>query len=293
MSHRNKSRPSLVHQVKVVLQDKVCFGESKHAAKAAGTGQDGIYSYSTLRTYIKHCCYFASWARQQAPDGHKPHSLDDCRPYAAAWIQARIDAGLSSYTIKMEISALCKLYGCSSAELRLPSAPKRHRSDITRSRGIAARDKDFSQERNAAIINFCRCTGLRRRELAAIKGTDLCWGADGKAYIHVTNGKGGRQRDVPVLDNNPEVIAIMQAAGDNLVWPRIPSHMDVHSYRADYATALYHRTAKDTTTLPKDDIYRCRGDRAGVVYDRAAMLYVSRALGHNRISVIAGHYLQV
>ena len=39
------------------------------------------------------------------------------------------------------------------------------------------------------------------------------------------------------------------------------------------------------------DRYVCRRDRAGVVYDKAAMLQVSRMLGHNRISVIAGHYL--
>lgn len=37
--------------------------------------------------------------------------------------------------------------------------------------------------------------------------------------------------------------------------------------------------------------YRCKKDRRGVVYDKKVMLYVSRQLGHNRISVIAGHYL--
>lgn len=286
-------RPSLTRQIQTTLWAKCAFGESKHQAKADGTAQEHIYSYNTYRTYMRHCNYFTHWCAQNAPEGQKLRTLEDCRPYAAEWLQSRIDAGYSAYTIKLEAAALCKLYGCSASDLRLPSTPTRHRADITRSRQSVTRDKDFSQERNAAIINFCQHTGLRRRELAAIKGTDLVWSADGKAYIHVSNGKGGRQRDVPVLDNNPEVIAIMQAAGDNLVWPRVPSHMDVHSYRADYATALYHRTARDTATLPKDDIYRCRGDRAGVVYDRTAMLYVSRALGHNRISVIAGHYLQV
>lgn len=35
-----------------------------------------------------------------------------------------------------------------------------------------------------------------------------------------------------------------------------------------------------------------RRTRRGVVYDKKVMLYVSRQLGHNRISIIAGHYLE-
>ena len=37
--------------------------------------------------------------------------------------------------------------------------------------------------------------------------------------------------------------------------------------------------------------YCCMKDRAGVWYDREAMREASRALGHSRIDVIAGHYL--
>lgn len=286
-------RPSLVRQVQDALWDKCAMGQSKHKAKADGTVQEHIYSYNTYRTYMRHCNYFVRWCAQNAPEGQKLRTLEDCRPYAADWLRSRIDAGYSAYTIKLQAAALCKLYGCAAADLRLPSTPTRHRADITRSRGTAVRDTDFSDERNKEIISFCQCTGLRRRELATIRGTDLVWGANGTAYIHVTHGKGGRERDAIILDNNAAVIARMQSAGDDLVWPRIPSHMDVHGYRADYATSLYNRIARDVDTIPPEEQYHCRDDRAGVVYDRVAMLYVSRALGHNRISVIAGHYLQV
>ena len=37
--------------------------------------------------------------------------------------------------------------------------------------------------------------------------------------------------------------------------------------------------------------YFMRADRKGDVYDREAMEKVSKQLGHNRIDVIAGHYL--
>ncbi|MBQ0028247.1 MAG: hypothetical protein KBS96_06555 [Lachnospiraceae bacterium] len=49
--------------------------------------------------------------------------------------------------------------------------------------------------------------------------------------------------------------------------------------------------ARDISTLDSKEKYICRKDKAGVVYDRQAMLYASRQLGHNRIDVIANSYL--
>lgn len=43
--------------------------------------------------------------------------------------------------------------------------------------------------------------------------------------------------------------------------------------------------------IPKCDRYYCKKDKKGIWYDKEAMKITSRALGHNRISVIAGHYL--
>ncbi|MBQ9199847.1 MAG: hypothetical protein IJ141_06665 [Lachnospiraceae bacterium] len=77
-----------------------------------------------------------------------------------------------------------------------------------------------------------------------------------------------------------------------LVWSRVPSHMDVHSYRSDYATAIYTAYERDLSTLPKSEVYLCRGSRKGERFDKKAMLIASRALGHNRLSVIASHYIR-
>ena len=84
----------------------------------------------------------------------------------------------------------------------------------------------------------------------------------------------------------------MISAGDNRVWDKIPQVMDVHKYRSDYATSMYKSLARDTTKLSKKELYFCRKDLKGVWYDKLAMYKTSKALGHNRISVIAGHYLR-
>ena len=145
----------------------------------------------------------------------------------------------------------------------------------------------------------------------------------------VQTDNGGKVREIDVLPGKEE--AVLKFAGNPAgkpVFASVPSHMDVHGCRREYANAMYHSyqeklrktEGRDFRNLPpiwelrpvrKPDgsclkypdgrrvkewqlvssYYRCKKDRRGVVYDKKVMLYVSRQLGHNRISVIAGHYL--
>lgn len=100
-------------------------------------------------------------------------------------------------------------------------------------------------------------------------------------------------RRIEVIPNYEK--AILDAAKgkglEDRIFSRVPSHMDVHGYRREYAQALYNSLARPVDKIPKRDKYICRGDKKGVIYDKKAMLCVSRQLGHNRISIIAGHHL--
>ena len=97
--------------------------------------------------------------------------------------------------------------------------------------------------------------------------------------------------DTNLNEYRDRVIEIMDRAGEGFVFPTVPNGMDVHSYRAEFATAMYKRLARPVFRIPDSERYYCRKDRKGTVLDKRAMLEVSRALGHNRISVIAEHYL--
>lgn len=168
----------------------------------------------------------------------------------------------------------------------------RRRADITRSRGRKKSDKHFSEENNKDLVEFCRGTGLRNhKELQRIRGNQLEF-KDGYFWLIGVKGKGGKVRVVPIL---PEylttVVRCCLMAGKRKMWPYVSSHADLHSYRADYAAAWYQRLVRPAAFIPLADRYVCRCDRAGVVYDKAAMRQVSHFLGHNRISVIAEHYL--
>ena len=281
--------PTLIRQIDQSLQSRLAIGRPKRPDKANGSYRKYIYSWQTYRSYMKQLGLFARWCKLQ----HNAKYLKECRQYVAEYLQTR--AELSAWTQKLDLAALQKLYQ------EYPEPPKkpfgvelqsRLRQDIKRSRQQATRDKDFSLENNADLITFCRCTGLRRSELQELHGSDLT--ADGLQLHVIRNTKGGRWRMAPLV-GEPEEIAMVQrmcrTAGDDRVWPHVPSSADIHSYRADYCQRVYEAAARPVDQIPADERYYCRGDRKGVILDRKAMLIASQALGHNRIDVIASHYL--
>lgn len=286
MRKREKNK-SIIQQVKESLDSQLAIGSSKHADKLAGCLESRIYSWDTYRAYLRHACDFTKWAKQE----HGCRTLDDCRKYAAEYISLAEKIGYSPSTVKLMAASVAKVYQCSTESLGIHTKPRK-RADITRSRGTKKSDKHFSEERNADLVAFCRGTGLRKhKELEQLRGSQLEQ-RDGLWYIVDVKGKGGKIRDIPVYPKYADIVVrYCQKAGDGLVWPRVSSHADVHSYRAAYAAAWYQDLARPVDKIPKKDRYICRNDKAGVVYDKAAMRQVSRFLGHNRISVIAAHYL--
>ena len=287
MGHKNQNKHSLVKQVQNNLDAKLAIGHSKLKDKIAGTSDDHIYSWETYRTYLKHCCYFVQWCKQE----HGCKTLQECRPYIIEWMKTR--ETLSAYTQKLELSALAKLYHCRSEDFGLQTK-SRQRSEIKRSRNHAVRDQHFKEDLYAEFVAFCRSTGLRRAELKALRGTDLYLDPDGSYYIHITRGsKGGRERYAPITGDVELVCRLCSAAGDGKVFPKLPSAADIHSYRAEYATQIYLNCARPIDQLTRREIYYCRKDRKGDKFDRAAMLEASRALGHNRINIIAEHCLRL
>ncbi len=106
--------------------------------------------------------------------------------------------------------------------------------------------------------------------------------------MQVWNGKGGKERKVPVLVGHEQAVLVVKEslAADALVFSRIPKHLDVHSYRREYAQALYLSHAPGRR-LPSTEGVLKRND-----YDRDAAEQVTHALGHNRIDVVLRHYIR-
>lgn len=238
-----------------------------------------------------------------------------------------IDKNMSAYTIKLQASALAKLFHCSTKDfIKIPS---RKRENIKRSRHPVKRDGRYREGKNDDFIRFCRSTGLRRREITALRGNALRE-ENRQHYICVNNGKGGRKRVSEIVGSEEDiafVISMMKNACERKVFEHIPD-MDIHSLRAEYAKSVYEKYARPrqeykkermilfhnrlvTTYTDKSEVqqfydsegnlkngfvdvrtaYCCKNDKKNVCYDRVALLKASQALGHNKASVVADHYL--
>ena len=283
-------QPSLFHQARMELEGKFAFGQSKHKAKETGDNVNWIYSHSTATNYFTVSKQFTDWCKEN----HGIKNLTDARALAPDYLNHRISSGKAASTIARDAAALGKLFGCSKKDFGV-DYPKRHREDFTRSRNAnTVRSKHFNPANHKGLDDFTKATGLRRAELSKLKLEDITF-KDGKAIVNIVgnNAKGGRVRWVEALD--PEAVArACELAKDNpsgLVFGRLPSHMDIHANRALFAEALYKLHARDISTLSRGEKYICRADKLGTVYDRRAMAIVSKALGHNRLNVIAQSYL--
>lgn len=305
MGH-TKQRMDIHQEVKMVLKEKERFGESKYAAKLNGTAKDGIYSYSTARVYNRECQKFAEYVKQNSPTGRYT-SLKDALGYAKEYIaEHNADMTKSPYTVKLERSALAKLYGVDATELG--DVRDRSREAITRSREKTVISEKtgkeiknpktcagrFSERNHPNEVAFARGTGMRRSEMESVRGDQLKQRPDGSYYFKMDGSqcKGGREREIPVKGDVDRIKELCENAGSERVFDKIPGHMDVHSFRSEYATNLYKELARERDEIPREDRYCCRNDLKGTWYDKRAMKEVSEALGHSRISVIAEHYLR-
>lgn len=313
-------------------------GTNKKEAIANGTDREKIFSYETYRSYYKHVKYFVRYVNERHPECttlkkarryvnewlqyRVDHGGQDGKP-------------LSAWTITLERQALGKLYGITPDDPNYFVAPQRHRADIVRSRRDAVRDAGFSEANNDELIKFCLGTGCRRNVLERLRGSDLATrdeirdeiGAlegrnalsdteyrhletlrdameqfpDREYFVHHRRDKGGREHYAPIIGEHTEqIVARFRATGpDQKVWQHVSTMADIHSYRADYATALYKELARPLEQIPYDrvnkgsgcryqsEVYCCKKDEKGKRMDKRAMLKVSKALGHSRLEGVA------
>lgn len=337
---RDKSdhyRKSLHQQAYEKLKGMQAFGESRHEAKKNGTDKRKIFAFKTYKTYWEQTQYFIRWVQQHHPECK---TLKKARKYVNPWLESLVNQGYSPWSVHTACAALCKLYSIDKDDPKRFRPPTRHRADIKRSRGVAVRDRDFSVTNNYELIEFVRATGTRRNVLERLTGNALWSKAQITDRINALQvlterndvqeremrmlretvelfpmydwflmhrrDKGGKQRLSPIIGQGAKsVVERMQNTPPNgRVWLHVPSGMDVHGYRADYAGALYKAHARKIEDIPYDtvhkgtgrlyrsEVYICRKDERGKMLDKRAMMLVSKALGHNRRDICANFYLR-
>lgn len=270
------------------LTSMLAFGDSRAEDKRTGADRQKIYSFATYRTYRRAIMRFVKYVEQYHPNCT---SLKKARKYANEWLESRVEAGMSAWTVSMEASAISKLYNIPADSSERFHSPQRRREDIKRSRGDAKRDKHFSVRNNDELIKFVCATGTRRGVLQKLRGDDL-WSREraeikiaelrGKGkltdaearllrilqealstfpefdfYLMHRQDKGGRYRVAPILSEHQDlVVRRMQAAAPNeLVFRHVHAAADIHHFRGVYCQSLYRKYARLPEDIPYDKVH--------------------------------------
>ena len=289
-------RKSIVKASLERLESKMAIGQSRREEKQTIRQQHGkvwsistgkIHSFKTRSVYQEHVLRFVSWSRET----YQIKQLEEldlrADELATQWLQDHIAQGKSPYTLQVERAAL-RLFFENRILAQEVKLPRRMRATITRSRHAVAHDRHFQPANWQPLLNFLQATGLRRQEVRDLRCRDIYRELDGRVSVHVANGKGGKTREVPVLAGREAHVfpLTLGKEPDQSVFERIPKHLDVHSYRREFAQSLYLHHAPGRTLPPSTGRLRPQD------YDREAAYLVTLALGHNRIDVVLRHYLR-
>lgn len=293
-------RKSIIRETLERLDRLMAVGESRFAAKQAArreaearqepfvwTYSSGkMHSHRTRQTYQQQVLLFVNWARAHA---HLPALADlDARAdeLASQYLAEQITAGKSPYTLRTIRSALRLFFGNRALVASVP-LPARHRTAITRSRRPAERDRHVQLANWPEVVLFARATGLRKEELRQTRVQDVHLDWTRQLVVHVPNGKGGKEREAPVL--LAQVVEVQRlVAGrrpEERLFARLPD-IDIHALRREYAQLLYLQEAPGWSLPPAE------GPLHPTDYHKEAVRRVSYALGHARLDVVLYHYIR-
>ena len=212
--------------------------------------QQSISDRDTVRSYKASINRFCSWAKGEGLT--KEQVLANSKEHLQAYTDYLVQSGLSKSSIHTYIAALCKGLGVPMQHI---SKPQRTVDDITRSRGNRnpQGQREALNPRFERLVRFQEVTGLRRAELEALKGEDLRM-RDGKMYVIVKQGKGGKEQWQRILPRDAEVVqrTFNGIKKEERVFSpeEMKNKIDLHQMRAEHARECYDYYAERIKNEP-------------------------------------------
>ena len=212
----------------------------------------GLTDNQTIRTYKRGCRDFSEWVRDTYGINRASAirgQVDVIQRYADQ-LQKR---GYSAYTIHTYLAPVCKSLGVHMDEI---SKPERRVETISRSRMETANlqgKREACKAQYSRLVAFQGAVGIRRAELGKLTAGDVVERSDG-LYVHVRQGKGGKEQWQRVLPENRSVVLatidglrpedrIFQSA-------ELRNKIDLHALRAENAKKAYQYYSSKITADP-------------------------------------------
>lgn len=294
-------KSNLVFQFRNELSKDIKYCESKDAAKkealekAKQNGEPmehirGIYSTSTFRNYLESCTTFAKYCLTNHPE---VRTIKDCEKYCGEYIRNCRDRELSEWSIHKYIYALSCAYHKQPEDLGMEKGI-RSRSNVKRCRD-AEEHYLRQEERFQDVVRFCKATGARHAEMLRLRPQDFRRREDGELEVF-RRGKGGIERWCLVVPEEKqfvlEYIATKQTtriANEDRLFDKkeVPTKLPLHDCRSYYAVSLYDYY--ENHGFATGNLYHCRKDLSGYVYDKGVLAKVSYDLAHGRDNVVVDY----
>ncbi len=308
-------RGSVKWQVNTIFNEIREIGSSRHEAKQQATynnphelaKQTGIYSYKTLDTYRG----IAKDLLQYAKDNLGIKDIEKLNGEAVrSFLESKLEQGISYTTLKTYVSAITKLetalekhngnnYNLSQAAAKVLNQARESGMGPTEQHRAfenpQAVIQNISNPDYRTIAQFQLASGLRLHELNHIR-PDQLYEKDGRMFVSVEQGKGGKDRIVEVKDRQAfqafrSLVESKQQTEGKYAGKFVFSSS---GYRATVASAAEKAGETERGT------HSFRWNYAQSEYiskqieegkpETQAKLEVSNELGHNRAS-ITDHYL--
>lgn len=209
---------------------------------------------NTAKIYKREIKKFGAWARERGFKSvqaiHSAGSVAVLQQYEQF---LELQTG-SPATIHTKLAPICKGLGVPMSDV---NKPKRGAGSLSRSRGGENNQqgkKEALSPKFARLVAFQRSTGIRRAELARLKGGDLVKDQDGYLCIRVIRGKGGKSQLQRILPQHTGTAIRTMAAirPDQHVFSadEMANCIDLHSMRAELARDAYVYYANRLQTEP-------------------------------------------
>lgn len=204
---------------------------------------DGITDNHSVTVYKRDCKAFAAFCRNElnikTPDRLRENPLEALQQYEKA-LEAQ---HYSPATIHRYLAAPAKGLAVGLQQIE---KPKRRSSAIVRGRVDDANtqgQRELEAPRNQRLVQFQRAVGIRRAELADLRGRDLMTDESGQLCVCVVKGKGGKRQLQRILPGDVDVVrsTFLGIEKNQLVFSpdEMNNKINLHAIRADHARDAY------------------------------------------------------
>ena len=202
----------------------------------------GITDNHTIIVYKRDCKNFAAYCRTnnvKTPEQLEKQKTEILQKYE----DSLENAGYKPATIHRYLSAPCKALNVNMQDIE---KPHRTADMIVRGRDTEANTqgkKESTQERFKRLISFQKAVGLRRAELAKLRGRDFRTDESGYLCVYVHNGKGGKDQLQRILPPDMALVQkiLAEVKPDQKVFTakEMNNKINLHGLRAEQARKAY------------------------------------------------------